>query len=364
MSMFPTCKKVHLSARPRTFGQFAIALIVGFGAHSAGAQGTTPDLSDFNSIRSDALLGTSPTPVNPPTFGSVTSGFGTTSPVQPSAPQPPPFNLSNLNPFNYFNQDANGSDESAYEATPEVKFGFITRPARFPLQFSGFVDESSDRFSGAPSNSDRFDGSLRIDFVGSKPFPARDRLIAYISYSPQRVYAPFFSTGGKITQDVAVGLNKLWDFNNRFRPILHSGASYVPMWEIGLQVSGQHRFVNSPPDSNSISFSPSIKWTATNHKEVPFWSPDYGDLAASVSVLAAPRWYSAVNAISERVWGVTPVLTITWAVPPAWFGRVSKIVGKAELDFQTAYTDQTSTVATDSYHKWAVGPTLRTGWNF
>jgi len=161
--MFPIHQKAHLSLWLRAFEQLTIALIVSFGAHSAGAQGTTPDLSDFNTIRSDALLGTSPTLVNPPTFGSLTSGFGTTSPVQPRAPQPPPFNLSNLDPFNYFNQAGNGSDQSAYEATPEVKFGFITRPARFPLQFSGFADEYSDRFSGAPSNSDKFDGSLRID---------------------------------------------------------------------------------------------------------------------------------------------------------------------------------------------------------
>jgi hypothetical protein len=333
-------------------------LTIGFGAISANAQGTTPDQTDFNRIRSDALLGTSPPSVNPPTFGSVTSGFGTTSPVQPSAPQPPPFNFSILAPFNYFNQDGSGGDESAYEATPEMKLGFITRPAKFPLQFSGFVDESSDRYSGAPSNSDTFDGSLRIDFVGSEDFPARDRLIAYLSYSPQRVYTPFFSAGGKITQDFAVGVNKLWDFDNKFKPILHSGASYVPMWEIGLQVSGQRRIVDSPPDSNAIIVSPSIKWTATNHKETGFWSPDYGDLAASVSVVAVRRWYGAESAISERVWGVTPVFTASWALPKMWFGRVSKIVRKAELDFQSAYTDQISTVTKNSHHQWAVGPRL------
>jgi hypothetical protein len=291
----------------------------------------------------------------------VTSGFGTTSPIEPSAPQPPPFNFNILAPFNYVSRDG----AADYEATPEMQLGFITRPAKFPLQFSGFVDEYSDRYSGASSNSDQIDGSLRIDFVGSASFPARDRLIPYLSYSPQRVYTPFFSAGGKITQDFAVGVDKLWDFDHRFKRIHATQASYVPMWEIGLQVSGQRRIVDSPPNSNAIIVSPSIKWTATNAIEThKLWSPTYGDLAASVSVIATRRWYGAESGISERVWGVTPVFTASWTLPEKWFGRVSKIVGKPELDFQSAYTDQISTVAKNSYHQWVVGPILKTGWSF
>ena len=82
-----------------------------------------------------------------------------------------------LAPLDFSSSNYGFGSENEYEATPEVKLGFLTHPHGLPLQFSGFVDESSDRYSGSTPNYDQLEGSVRVDWVGSDELSARERLI-------------------------------------------------------------------------------------------------------------------------------------------------------------------------------------------
>jgi hypothetical protein len=340
-----------------------IALLMGLTAQSARGQSVAAQ-SDFATARINALEGTSTTQASLPIFGSMVSlGNYPSRDAQPLGP--PPFSLNLFSPINdYYRSGAGAAAGSALEETPEGKFGFLVHPFGTSFQFSGFIDADSDRYSGAPADGDRVDGSFRIDYVGPDPFPNRDQFIPYLSYSPQQTFEPFFDTGKILTQDYAAGINKLWDF-------LPSGRrcdgrySCNPLIEIGLQVGSQHRVVNSGAGSNALIIGPSIKWAPTSMADWPHIDPDAdGQVSASVAANITGRWYDELDGVSEQTWSAEPIITASWIFPAKWFGSASAFVGSPELDFQAAYTNQHSTVAKDNFHEWQEGPILRGAWTF
>jgi hypothetical protein len=329
------------------------------------AQAALENQIDFNTARADAALGTSLAPASLPTIGSIVS-FGAfpsslseTIGISQSA-LTKPLTLNVLSPLDY--DDVNGSRTG--EATPEIKFSFLIHPSQVPLQFSGFLDESSDRYTGSAPGNDRLDGSLRLDWVGIKSFPDRDRFIPYFSYTPQVLYDPFFDGRKSTIQDYALGFNKLCDFNPDWsKP--DTSAPYLPTWEIGLQFAVQHRITDSGPDSNAVVASPSLKWAATNAAHFPGISPDMlGQLAASAGLSVTHRWYDTYQDVAQRLWTLSPILSISWVLPAHWFGQSAAKIGAPEIDFQFAYTNTDSNLELKSSHQWALGPSVKFGWNF
>jgi hypothetical protein len=327
---------------------------------------------DFNTARSDAALGTSLVPANLPTFGSIVS-FGilpienaASSFQQKPVPLPVnPFTFNFLSPLNYFNGSGGTlGSATAAEATPEMKLGFSVHPEDVTLQFSGFIDEASDRFSGKPPDTDKLSGSLRIDFVGTKTFPDRDRYIPYLSYSPQQGYAALFGKSKPFTQDVTVGLNKLWDFHPDWTKLdMRAGGN--PTWETGLQIGVQRRMVNAGANSTAILAGPSLKWANSNRQEWPHCLPEEcGSLAASLGINLARRWFDQVTGESERVWGAAPILTVAWGLPDRFVGGNATRFGSPEIDFQAAYNDQSSTDDAHSNRQWTVGLVVKAGLTF
>jgi hypothetical protein len=281
------------------------------------------------------------------------------------ATPPPLFNVNALGPTNYYDHDGPGAAGGvAVEGTPEVKAGFLERLGHSPFQLSGFIDESSDRYAGPPTNSDKLDATVRIDMIGSEEFWDRDQLIPYVSYSPQQTFAPTFSKGQKVTQDWAAGVNKLWDF-------LPSGIACderygcYPAWELGFQLTGQHRAVDSGAGSNALVIAPSVKWSAVDRAHFPYVDLDkVGKLSTSIGVTVTGRWYAGLGGVSERTWTMAPIFTAAWSPPSKWFGKVATYLGSPELDFQAAYNDQQSTVHKDTFQQLVIGPVIKGGWTF
>jgi hypothetical protein len=344
----------------------SLAFAVCASAITANAQ-SAQDQSDFSTARSDALIGTSTTDSGLSTYGSMVA-YGTYPKTTPDQPEPlsrPPVTLNFLGPVDYYDHTGTGSAAGvALEGTPELKLGFLELLHGTPFQLSGFLDEDSDRYTGAPANMDKLDGQIRIDLVGSQAFPDRQAPTPYVSYSPQKAFDPFFSTEIKVTQDFAWGINKLWDF-------LPSGKqcdgryNCYPTWELGLQVGGQHRLVSTGAGSNALILSPSIKWEQVSMSDFPGWDFDtMGQLSASVGITITRRWYSELSGVSEQTWAFSPIATAVWVLPKPWFGAWAALVGTPELDFQAAYNHQQSNVTKDTYHQWAVGPVFRSVWTF
>jgi hypothetical protein len=189
-------------------------------------------------------------------------------------------------------------------------------------------------------------------------------LIPYASYSPQQAYADFFGRSKPLTQDLAIGLNKLIDFHpdwSRF----DMRAPGVPTWEIGLQATLQRRIVNGGPDSSAVLFNPSLKWTSTDHHDWPHcFDANCSALSASLGVNLTRRWFDQANDNSERTWGVSPIFTVAWGLPDRFFGGSAGHYGSPELDFQAAYNDQSSTVDAHSSRQWTVGLIIKAGLTF
>jgi hypothetical protein len=348
---------------------FLASILLGIGTQ-VWAQVPTQAQIDFNTARTDATLGTSTTAANMPTFGSVVSfGIlpisGTVAQFK-AVPLPVnPFTFNFLAPINYVSDfSATGGAQRAAEATPELKQGFVVHPDNVVLQFSGFLDESSDRYTGSIPNTDKLSGSLRVDWVGTEPFPDRQRLIPYLSYSPQQVYAAFFGKSKPFTQDLALGVNKLWDFSPKWS--LYDGrAGVFPTWELGLQIATQHRVVNSGPDSDALLIGPSLKWARSNAVEWPHCVPEVcGMLSASVSVNLTRRWYDRFEGISSSSWTAAPIFTFAWGIPDRFLAGNASNFGSPELDFQLAYNDLSIDTPGQSSHQWSVGLIVKTGLTF
>lgn len=172
---------------------------------------STSDQIDFNTARSDALLGTSFTPTTPPTIGSVVS-YGIAGGVRSSdltLTTPPLGSINLLNPINYVRQFPGGSApaESA-EFTPQVKAGLVyrLRDTWSFVQVSASLGESSDRYTGSPANTDALNATLRFDFVGTDTHLNRDAWVPYFSYMPSEIYAAFYATRKQVNQDYTIGI--------------------------------------------------------------------------------------------------------------------------------------------------------------
>jgi hypothetical protein len=347
-----------LSSSNLRAGLVATASLVALPLH---AQLLVVDQTDFNRARSDAALGTSFSAVNLPTFGSITS-FST----YPNAgAEVPWFSFNFLAPLD-FTSNAIFAPQNEFEATPEVRLGFLAHPASLPLQFSASVDELSDRYSNSSfANYDQLYGSLRLDWVGTDEVSVRDRWIPYVSYSPQQVYAPFFSSDAQRTQDFAIGVNKLWDFTANWTRFATAAPDY-PTWEVGLQAGVQRRIVNVGDDSDAILVAPSVKWSSSNGNGWIHCLPDScGQLATSLGVNLTQRWYG--NS-AGREWDVSPILTVAWVLPGKYFNHDAARYGRPEIDFQLAYYRQNFSDGAPYYgfvnQQWSLGPTVKLGWNF
>jgi hypothetical protein len=319
---------------------------------------------DFNRARSDAALGTSFSAVNLPTSGSIIS-FST----YPNAgSEVARFSFNFLAPLDFTNNAifAPFSPRNEFEATPEVRLGFLVHPTSLPVQFSASVDELSDRYSSfAFANYDQLYGTLRLDWTGTDEISVRDRWIPYLSYSPQQVFVPFFNSDAQRTQDFAVGVNKLWDFTANWTK-LDTAAPDYPTWELGLQAGVQRRIVNVGNDSDAILVSPSVKWSSSNGNGwIECARDSCGQLATSLGVNLTQRWYGN-NA--GREWDVSPILTIAWVLPGKYFNHDAARYGTPEIDFQLAYYRQN--VSEEGPYEgfvtqqWSLGPTVKVGWNF
>jgi hypothetical protein len=361
----------------RVFLSIAILFLSATCATSARAQVSLQTQLDFQAARTDALLGTSSAPTNMPNFGSVVSftAFPVKSPPPDQATgegagpiAPPPFTISVLNALGYYKNDGASASPEGAQTAPEVRGGFATPPNPIGLQFSGYLDATSSRATGGTAHSDLLDGTLRLDWVGLGTYANRDAPDIFLYYAPSRAFDPLFSTATQTTQDLSLGVNKLFDYFTN-GPVPYPRAGFAQTYEVGIQVAGARRYVASGPDSDAVSVAPSIKWSAVDAAHFPGCEPEQCAPSASLALNVTRRWYDQVNEQSERAWSIQPTVTFAWPIPQDWFG--SDLVasgkrqgqyGKPEIDFQVSYGEMNSTNRSHSGHQWTIGPTFRASW--
>jgi hypothetical protein len=121
----------------------------------------------------------------------------------------------------------------------------------------------------------------------------------------------------------------------------------------------QRRISNPAPDSYAFVIGPSIKWTSSNQVEFPKIPIEkLGAMSASLGLNLTRRWDDSYQGQSERIWSVAPIATFVWQPPIKW------LKSAPEVDFQVAYSSQSSTTPSDTKHQWGIGPTLKFGWSF
>lgn len=357
--------------RARTGAWLVLSVLLGAAAlafaEPAGAQSASEAQADFNTARSDALLGTSVSGSTLPTFGSLT-GYGAVAtangPALKGGPAPT-YSFNALGPADYYRRAGGAKPlQEAAQTTPELKLGFKYTGQGSPLQFSGFLDAASDRYSKDATDLDKLSGNLRVDYVGTDNPKIRGNPVPYLAYAPSEGLNPFFKHETKTTQDFTVGMTTFVDRDAHWRPI-PTDVSAIPTWELGLAMSLQRRIVSVGSDSTALVVGPSIKWTASSAAYFPYIHPEnLGALSASFALNITRRAYDKTPTASERVWGLQPIFTVAWQLPSKWFGMNAAKYGAPELDFQAAYNDSNSSLSANNSRQWTVGPTLKAGWTF
>jgi hypothetical protein len=315
------------------------------------AQARIQDQIDFQRAQSDALLsGGQSTSAAPTRFGVFSMSRLNQEPDQP-------FSFNGTVPFHYSGQDSDKSGVSTGASfAPEGKFGFGTQPWGGPVRLSGYVDVSLNRyitFNGSLTPSDTLSGAIRADLVGTTDKP--EILAPYVLYAPTGAFSPLFAQQTSFTHDLTVGVNTAWEYKNGFKPADPNSATAFKGWAVSLQSALQHRFDYGLSASNAVLLVPAIKFTSQSG-----WG-------ASFQANLTERFYDpSARGSAENDFSVQPIAVLSYQLA-SLFGfddATAKRYGKAEIDFQAAYANQSSNVAAAVYQRWSFGPTLTFGWKF
>jgi hypothetical protein len=384
--------------RVRTYRHLPVAAFFWAAASASHAQQNRPqDLSDFQTAKTDAVIGTSPSGIGPlPTIGgAVPSNFfisqGTLIVEGAAKSDNSPgffkiFNLNVLTPMAYTDNNGGGSNNESQTATPEVKIGYSDQPWKEsnPFQGSFYADLSSNRVSGSQMNADRLSGQMRFDWVGVKnsgySIPG-NRVIEpwtlwhpsiFFSYTPQQSYTPLFERGGIVTQDYAVGLTGfLQGWMNGQTPA-NWYSRHQEEIEVDYQAQISHRVTDAGPDSYALVLGPSVKLTRINDP-ADSWLKGLcqpNRCSSSLGLNVTRRWYDALPSTDQRQrsWSFNPVLTGVYVFPQSWFGakddaqKLDKGFGQPEVDFQAGYSDTISSMPSKNDRLLSVGITFKAAW--
>ena len=256
-------------------------------------------------------------------------------------------------------QSSSGGTRSA-ETTHELK-ALWQKQLPNNLKLSALFDASSDRFASATAaNGDAIYADFRAQYSTGKD---DQEFQPFISYSPRGIFEPTFRQNSETSHDLTVGFDKAFAYDN-------SGKRYCPPgepkgiacahitknaeWVFGFTGTLSRRFTDADASSTLVKASPSVTHIINEQWNV--------GLQVDFSI----RWYDAVAGFSQRDIQINPILTLEFIPPATWFkGEPNQLLfGQPVIDFQLSFARLNSNKDDASYRQWALGPSIKTTWNF
>src|SRR6516164_2089188 len=255
-------------------GRFAIAQTANSNARLQGGQDGM----------FDAILGTPNyrTPVLPD------SALATAPGLEQAVPTPQ-FTLNVLAPalYNSNAQFLSSGGSKTLEGSPLVRLGWASQLFDTPIRVSGAASFETERFVNAPGAAiDYIRTSARAQYVN----PENDQDYSpFLSYVPRLDFDPTFANNFATRQDLALGVDKVFNFDGAFNRIpASSSSSSATVWSFGFSIGGQRRFRDPAPQSYAFFFNPSASYVISEQ-----WN-------ASFSMPITRRWFDMFNELSQR----------------------------------------------------------------
>jgi hypothetical protein len=328
-------------------------------AQTAGELRAASDASDAQDARLDALLAT-PNYVTPAPYSNL---YSTAPGLEQQIPAPQwRFNVVAPLGYNSNVEELPSNGAQTWQFGPSANLSWATPIPGLPLRLTlnGLIDTT--RFAESPNavlarlgtaDNDRIGGSARLQYVD----PNNDQAFSpYIVFAPRWEYLPTFSDLLEARQDVNVGFNKTFNFDDALQRVPFSGdSSASTVWSFGLTVFGQQRFREPTLNSQAIFAVPSVSYVISK------------DWNASLAVEFLTRWYDQTAlGFSGREWEAVPIGTLEYVIPTSFLGgdEVAKVLGRPALDFQGGYLKVWSNFTDVSFNQWTASVSLKAGWRF
>ena len=278
-----------------------------------------------------------------------------TAPGLEQAARVPQFTLNILAPalYNSNAQFLSSGGSQTLEGSPLVRLGWASQLFDTPIRISGAASMETERFVNAPGAAiDYIRTSARAQYLN----PEDDQDYSpFLSYVPRLDFDPTFANNFATRQDLALGLNKVFNFDGAFNRIpISSNSSSEAVWSFGFGVGGQRRFRDPPPQSYAFFFSPSASYVISEE-----WN-------ASFSVPITRRWFDMFNDVSQRNLTLEPTAVLEYVIPSGWLGgaNAARMLGNPAIDFVAGVERNWSNLSPATYTQWRVGVVLKTGWRF
>ena len=245
-------------------------------------------------------------------------------------------------------QELQRGASSALEGNPEATFGWKHPIGSLPFTIGVQLAANADRYANvAQADGDEATAKVRLQYYDRSDDQA---LAPFVWYQGALMFDATFSPWTETEQDVAIGLEKTFNFTGGFHALPRSAQSAEhAVWNIGTELSVQRRWRTPGPDSTALVAKLGVNWMP-----VAAWT-------VSVSAEAKRRWYEALmlanRPVARRDFMIEPIMTLLWDSGVASFGS-------PQLAVQVAFDRQSSNAPGRSFSGWSIGPILTVAWRF
>ena len=278
-----------------------------------------------------------------------------TAPGLEQAVLTPQFTLNALAPalYNSNAQFLSSGGSKTLEGSPLVRLGWAIQLFDTPIRVSGAASLETERSVNAPGAAiDYIRASARAQYVN----PENDQDYSpFLSYVPRLDFDPTFANNFATRQDLALGFDKVFNFDGTFNRIpTSSNSSSEAVWSFGFGVGGQRRFRDPPPPSYAFFFSPTAAYVISEQ-----WS-------ASFSLPITRRWFDMLNDVSQRNLTLEPTAVLEYVIPSGWLGGAdsARLLGNPAIDFFAMTERNWSNLSGAAYTQYRAGIFFKTGWRF
>jgi hypothetical protein len=282
------------------------------------------------------------------------SGLATTPGLEQAVPAPQ-FTLNILAPalFNSNAQFLSSGGSQTLEGSPLVRLGWASQLFSTPIRVSAAASIENERFVNAPGAAiDYIRPSARAQYIN----PQNDQDYSpFLSYVPRLDFDPTYANNFATRQDLALGIDKVFNFDGAFNRIAPaSNSSSATVWSFGLATGGQRRFRDPAPQSWAFFFNPSASYVISEQ-----WN-------ASFSMPITRRWFDTIGSINQRNLTWEPTGVVEYVIPSAWLGGsdMAQWRGSPAIDFVAGLERNWSNISGREYTQWRVGIVFKTGWRF
>jgi hypothetical protein len=341
----------------------AITALVG----QAAAQGRAALLdsiaaqSDARDIRADARRGTS----IEVTVGDTRGDDG--------RPKPAVVKLIVTAPFTFFENPAlvHGGRKDSFGGAPDATLDFMQMAQQ--IQISARATIQPTRYTTTRT----LDGDALSGLVKLKYFENVNRdqdFLPYVSYAPKADFLPTYEDRRLLTQDLAIGYDKTWQFLWA-EPASGKWLSRLPQDQLNpvfdiafnLPFYVQRRLREPGPSSTAVATVPEV---IVNFGPRRMWQ-------VKLATTVTHRWVDHAAGRSRRDWSFQPLLTLQYqykfpdhsqpGIPPASAEETKaaaffKSIGAPAVKLQLGAFEQSSSISSRSFSQRSYGTAVVLTW--